>query len=116
MAMENVCLFNKYGFCKFRETCRKIHYREICIEDSCETSSCTKRHPRKCKYFEIYKRCKFGTFCLFSHETNDVTNLDDVKELKDQIDALQNHVDKLENEINLCNAQIKNLEEKNKHR
>ena len=115
MTMEKDCLFNKYGFCKFRETCHKIHYTEICDDESCETSSCPKRHPRKYKYFETYNRCKFGRFCFFSHKKTDVTSLNEVEELKVKIASLENHVDKLEDTIKLGNAQIKNLEEKNKH-
>ena len=115
MTMEKVCLFNMYGFCKFRETCHKTHFKEICEDESCETSNCFKRHPVKCKYFEIYNRCKFGSFCLFSHKTTDVKSLDEVEELKVRNATLEKHVDKLENEIKVCNARLENLEEKIRH-
>ena len=44
-----------------------------------------------------------------------MTSLNEVEELKVKIASLENHVDKLEDTIKLGNAQIKNLEEKNKH-
>ena len=35
MATQNICNFNKFGFCKFRDRCRKQH-----VNDKCENSSC----------------------------------------------------------------------------
>ena len=114
MTMENVCLFNKYGFCKFRENCRKIHYEETCNIESCETNSCAKRHPTKCRYFNLYNRCKFGTFCLFSHEAADLkTNYNEDEENRVKIATLEARIVKLENETNLSNDKIRNLEDRN---
>ena len=69
MALESLCLYNKFGHCKFSETCRKLHNKEICRNKTCEIQHCLKRHPRPCKYFQEYKRCKFGEFCSFSHDS-----------------------------------------------
>ena len=80
--MENVCLFFKYGFCKYRETCRQVHYEEICDIVHCESLNCAKRHPKDCRYFSKFKRCKFGSFCLFSHEHTDVLNQTKDKDLE----------------------------------
>ena len=30
MASQSVCQFNKFGFCKFKEACRKQHVKELC--------------------------------------------------------------------------------------
>ena len=30
MAHEVLCLFNKFGFCKYQDRCRKKHTNEIC--------------------------------------------------------------------------------------
>ena len=51
MAMENICLYNKFGHCKYQETCRRQHLREICELPLCENKSCMRRHPRTCKFF-----------------------------------------------------------------
>ena len=48
-----------------------IHFSETCENKLCEISYCLKRHPTTCKYFKIYNRCKFGSFCFFKHKTND---------------------------------------------
>ena len=67
MASENLCLYNKYGHCKFTVTCCHLHTKEICENPNCETEKCFQRHPRKCKFFEEFRRCKFGNFCSFFH-------------------------------------------------
>ena len=65
MTMKTVCQFNKFGFCKFGVTCRHLHFSETCENKLCEISNCLKRHPTMCKYFKIYNRCKFGSFCSY---------------------------------------------------
>ena len=34
MATQVLCSFNKFGYCKYRETCRKRHITEICEKTS----------------------------------------------------------------------------------
>ena len=68
MAEEVVCLFNKYGFCKFKQICRNRHVAEVCKDGNCETTNCVKRHPRSCRYYSFYGRCKFSEFCHYSHD------------------------------------------------
>ena len=113
MTMETVCLFHNYGYCKYRETCRNIHYKETCEVKSCETPGCAKRHPKNCRYFNIYNRCKFGTFCSFAHVTSEVSNNYEDEETKAKIANLDSRVKTLEEEIKLVNADMKTLEEKN---
>ena len=49
--MEEVCSYNKYGYCRFGENCQKKHYSEVCQhQEACKsTKTCTKRHPKNCK-------------------------------------------------------------------
>ena len=113
-----VCLYNKHGFCKYCETCRNIHYEEMCIIKSCSIITCNKWHPSKCRYFRIYNRCKFGTFCLFSHDKtadNILNKNSENKELKAKVVALEDDVKKLKEENNSGIARINKLEEKNEY-
>ena len=68
MAASSICNFYKFGYCKFGGTCRKRHFSERCENSSCEIFKCEKRHPRECKYFREYSRCKFGDDCQFYHK------------------------------------------------
>ena len=87
MAIENesVCFFNKYGFCKFRSTCRKYHNMEICLKNGCEVIKCSLRHPKICRFFRDYNRCKFGEWCCFRHVHK---NIESNKEIIDRINNL----------------------------
>ena len=63
MAATSIFLPNKYGFCKHT----KKHVEKICNEEECNVDECEKGHPRGCRYFRTYKRCKFGDYCAFDH-------------------------------------------------
>ena len=112
MTMVTVCQFNKYGFCKFGETCRHLHLSETCENKLCETSSCPKRHPKTCRYFSIYNRCKFGSFCFFNHEIEDLETQNGDDEMKTRLAFLEDQVIKLEAKIKDNDVEIKDLEEK----
>ena len=63
----DVCMFDKFGFCKWGSNCNKIHLKETCLLEECENKSrCQKRHPRPCKYTER-GFCKYGDSCRFDH-------------------------------------------------
>ena len=66
MATQNVCKFNKFGYCRYNKMCRNRHENKICENSSCEIFSCSERHPRECRYFREYNRCKFNP-CKFKH-------------------------------------------------
>ena len=57
-------------------------------------SLCSERHPRRCKYFFEYQRCKFGDFCMYSHDSMGCT-----APLKMEMKALATKVGDLEKEI-----------------
>ena len=64
----------------------------------CEKVNCPKRHPRKCKFFQEYKRCKFGDFCSFDHTFANV-NDDTIEELKKELENVKAKVHALEKHI-----------------
>ena len=63
--------FNKFGFYKYNEHCRKQHVNETCEKQSCEVLSCILRHPKECRYFQDFNRCKFSEWCRFKHSKKD---------------------------------------------
>ena len=60
MEKNNVCNFNKFGYCKFGNTCQRKHVNVTCENKACEISDCFLRHPRECSFFKNFKYCKFG--------------------------------------------------------
>ena len=86
MATQNICNFNKFGFCKFRDRCRKQHVNDKCENSSCDISVCILRHPRRCKFYSEYKRCKYGEWCRFEHVENlNNVEIDDLKKENESI-------------------------------
>ena len=65
---EEVCKFNKFGYCKFRKTCFRKHQNGKCEKENCSIWNCPLRHPISCRYFNEFKMCKFGEFCKYSHK------------------------------------------------
>ena len=63
-----VCRHYQTGFCKFGESCRKQHVKEICQMNNCNLKICTQRHPKVCKYFKHHQLCKFGDSCCYRHD------------------------------------------------
>ena len=62
-----VCRRNKYGFCRYGDTCHFKHERKICNDSNCNIFNCNLRHPRICRWFQVYGRCKFTSFCKYKH-------------------------------------------------
>ena len=110
MATQNICRYNKFGYCKFGQVCRKQHCDELCGDSACDPSSCIKRHPKECKYFRNYNRCKFNP-CKFVHTAN--ANDEKIKELTEKVNKIEdnfNEKDDIELKINEINEKLKVLE------
>ena len=82
MAVEHVCQFQNYGYCKFAERCRNCHVSRICDTKDCKIIYCSSRHPRLCNYHEANGRCKFGVYCQYKH-------VDVVKGYEDTVEKLK---------------------------
>ena len=106
MAAQNVCFFNKYGFCKFLEKCRNFHEKVVCEKSNCEIRECNLRHPRTCRYLRDFGFCKFMDWCKYSHKIVRNYENDNTKKFEEKLctyeDQLKKKVDmisKLESEI-----------------
>ena len=91
MATQNICFFNKYGFCKYLENCRNYHENKKCEKSNCEIRECQLRHPKICKFFRDYGFCKFSEWCRFSHDVvKDASENDsEVKKLEEKLNTVE---------------------------
>ena len=105
---ETICKFNQFGFCKFLSNCRKHHINENCQETVCENRNCLKRHPKNCKYFDLYKRCKFGVYCAFAHREDPLVK--DIKALKLNYAILAEDLNDKRNEVDDLKVKVEVLE------
>ena len=96
MVQQNVFTFNKYGFCKFRNTCRKRHISEKCQNRACDVRNCSLRHPKICKFYRDIGYCKFGEWGCFVHKT---PNDDEVKRISDKLKIMEKKYDDLEKNL-----------------
>ena len=107
MAQQNVCRYFKFGYCKFLDMCRLRHISEICRNSSCEIRNCSLRHPKSCKYFRDYRRCKFGEYCYFAHKESE--NENSVVEIRVKMEDNKKKIDDLEKQISEKDIQITDL-------
>ena len=91
---DEVCKFHKFGFCKFREACKRKHLTPICESQSeCkDKKQCHKRHPKSCKRFNSENGCKHGEECAYNHQVDE--KFKEVNELKEKVDILEKIVAK----------------------
>ena len=110
---EVVCKFQKFGFCKYKESCEKRHLEETCEKLSyCESQrKCHKRHPYACKRYVLEGFCKFGSHCAYHHQT--LRNLNNESEVNDKVEKLEKKtVNKLTEKILQLESKIKAIETK----
>ena len=85
MATE-ICLYYKFGYCKRENTCRKVHLKETCQNETCVKIFCNKRHPRECLFYKNYQRCKFSN-CAYKHTK--IYSQNDFQEIKERVQMLE---------------------------
>ena len=105
--MGEVCRHFQFGFCKYLEKCRKFHNKEVCELENCSIDTCLKRHPVPCRYFQTFKRCKFGEYCYYSH----CERKEDHEDVKIKFDELKCLVNKQDMEIKSLQLKLFTLEE-----
>ena len=107
---DEVCQFGKFGFCKFKESCKRKHYSEVCESLSMCTNikECPKRHPKMCRRLNSENKCRFKEECTYNNKR--INPNEDVIVLKDKVDILENTVKELTKKVDIHNLeQMKRL-------
>ena len=107
MVTDEVCKFHKYGHCKFFDRYQKKHSKELCENSNSEIINCSLRHPRACKFFQAYGRCKFEP-CSYRHV--DTREMILIKELQSSLEAKTVEVETLRNLLTAQTETVKRLE------
>ena len=86
---DEICQFQKFGYCKFEDKCKRIHLAEVCGSPSrCQNKKdCKKRRPKRCKRFYSASSCKFKEKCAYNHQAFEID--DEKKELKYKVKHLE---------------------------
>ena len=110
MTVENVCRFNNFGYCKFGNSCFRYHGNDICENGGCPVIGCLFRHPRKCRFFLEFGRCKFGTYCRFAHAPSEnKKTLEEIEVLRKEIKEMKLKMKNTEKEIKQKDEEISTL-------
>ena len=96
MAANLYCRHHQYGHCKYGLQCRKQHSAETCENFPCTVNSCSKRHPKVCRYFLFTGHCKFNENCSFLHKHDPQSPPDN---LEKKIEKLREDIESLTTEI-----------------
>ena len=96
-----ICMFNKYGFCKNGDKCNRSHLKEVCLKRECDSRKCDKRHPRPCKLMMENGFCKFGTKCSYSHRLPKTIEDQNIK-----IEALERMIESQNETINYLKVKM----------
>ena len=99
------CKHHKFGFCKYKNECNKIHFSEECknMANCKNVKSCEKRHPKICKKFTTGE-CIFLNDCAYKHQKkileSDYHNMvEKLKQMEKVTQALTRKVLSLEEDI-----------------
>ena len=114
MTSNNTCLHFKFGYCRYQSTCRLNHVREVCQVQSCDIKECDKRHPRICRYWHDYGRCKFSEYCAYLHEPTRCGSMrnvqeDCVKKLVATVDTLENQCQAYQSKVDILETQVEDM-------
>ena len=100
---EEICQYNKYGFCKYRDGCKKKHVTLECEDPDCMISkNCKQRHPKPCRKYNLGK-CRFENECAYKHIKPHINQ--DHEQLKENIKVLEKAVEEL-SKTNKDNEQL----------
>ena len=84
---------------------------ETCPISQCKDKDCKLRHPRFCRFFFQFGKCKFDDDCAYLHESTQ-TNLDDeIKNLKSEVDQIKSRNTELEKILLSMKSEIAALKE-----
>ena len=112
MAFVNstVCQYHKFGFCRYRESCRKHHVQELCEDLQCDVNACTRRHPLSCNYFLQFQRCKFGDYCYYKHNILATSSGEFDKIMEKKIDHLESIISEINAKFSSLSDKVDDLE------
>ena len=109
--MDSICSYFKFGHCKFGILCRKRHIETQCDSVDCSLNVCEKRHPKLCKYFQNYGRCKFMP-CFYKHVEASKIEESRIEDLEKKVRVKDDEIKALKEEVLLLSEKLQMVVEK----
>ena len=102
---QNVCEYEKFGYCKERDSCPRFHPKVLCDKETCDVTSCNKRHPMPCRNF-TKGECSYGNMCKYDHRKQK-----NLKDLENKNDSLEKELKHLKSRLTDQDATISSLKQ-----
>ena len=83
--------------------CLHRRFDSLCTSKTCSINECNKRHPKKCRYWSLFGRCKFGQNCSYKHE---IEVVNEVEQLKAKYETLTQSFNQLQCELSSLKAKL----------
>ena len=114
-----ICVYYKFGHCKYGERCRLKHVSTICEEENCQILQCEKRHQKQSRYFTQFGKCKFNSYCSYLHVTNTNDAVDkspmkyDILKLTEKVASLEVLIEEKESKLRSLETEFELFKEEN---
>ena len=107
---EEVCVYQKNGYCRYKEKCIKKHLKQECKDlNNCTAKKiCNKRHPKLCRRYVLEGSCIFGERCDYLHKEKEMSPGEN--QLKEKVKELEKVVKAKSLEEKMMINAIKDLE------
>ena len=108
---DEVCQFGKFGFCKYKEGCKRKHFNKICESLRCiNIKECPRRHPKTCRRFNSGQECRFKEECAYNHIRKNPDEEQII--LKEKVEVLEKTVSELTKKVKSKeNVQLEKVDE-----
>ena len=95
--MEYICKYNRFGYCKLKDQCKKYHINEECKEGlHCENiNECPLRHPKFCKKILLGEHCRFEETCAYNHKSRSNYQNNEINTMQEEVKTLNAEIDTL---------------------
>ena len=102
-----VCQFAKFGYCKFKESCKRTHLIQICAKliQMWWYKKGNKKHLKDCIIHASEIKCRFGEDCAYSHKS--MKPDEDINQFKEKVDTLVKTVFDLTNKLVSMEVELK---------
>ena len=78
------------------------------METSCDIQNCPRRYQKRCKFYDLYNRCKFGDYCAYAHREN--YQVQEINLLKVKVEQLEKVLNGKQNEVEALHEKLDTLE------
>ena len=108
-----ICQHHKYGYCRFKSECNKIHFSSECTDlEGCKNSKgCQKRHPKRCKRYAS-GTCRFENGCAYKHQKPTTNEDPEQKKLKEKVQVMEKVLHAMTRKVLILETEVERLKKK----